>query len=178
MAPEDPSDWWSSAHHSNCGSSLQVGPARMHSDVTHHFHTRGFWLRKKQEQTSERDRRSFTSADMQFPLLDFLFFPAIHPIFGFSPPGRQQRAFALLIASDIPTLPPGDRCSGRCKGRLPILGRRSKTTVSSQRDATHPARLPRHTDASPTSRSPQAIKQLWFSHGGSRWTDFQSRSAG
>ena len=104
MAPEDPSDWWSSAHHSNCGSSLQVGPARMHSDVTHHFHTRGFWLRKKQEQTSERDRRSFTSADMQFPLLDFLFFPAIHPIFGFSPPGRQQRAFALLIASDIPTL--------------------------------------------------------------------------
>ena len=104
MAPEDPSDWWSSAHHSNCGSSRQVGPARMHSDVTHHFHTRGFWLRKKQEQTSERDRRSFTSADMQFPLLDFLFFPAIHPIFGFSPPGRQQRAFALLIASDIPTL--------------------------------------------------------------------------
>ena len=74
MAPEDPSDWWSSAHHSNCGSSRQVGPARMHSDVTHHFHTRGFWLRKKQEQTSERDRRSFTSADMQFPLLDFLFF--------------------------------------------------------------------------------------------------------
>ena len=104
MAPEDPSDWWSSARHSNCGSSLQVGPARMHSDVTHHFHTRGFWLRKKQEQTSERDRRSFTSADMQFPLLDFLFFPAIHPIFGISPPGRQQRAFALLIASDIPTL--------------------------------------------------------------------------
>ena len=46
---------------------------------------------------------------------------------------------------------------------IPILGRRSKTTVSSQRDATHPARLPRHTDASPTSRSPQAIKQLWFS---------------
>ena len=103
MASEAPSDWWSSAH-PNCGSSLQVGPARMRSDVTHHFHTRGFWLRKKQEQTSERDRRSFTSADMQFPLLDFLFFPAIHPIFGFSPPGRQQRAFALLIASDIPTL--------------------------------------------------------------------------
>ena len=160
MAPEDPSDWWSSAHHSNCGSSRQVGPARMHSDVTHHFHTRGFWLRKKQEQTSERDRRSFTSADMQFPLLDFLFFPAIHPIFGISPPGRQQRAFALLIASDIPTLTYTSDSREREK-------KTSNSWVGTQDDGVFT--VGRDTSASITimlglsraSRSPQATKEPW-----------------